>query len=363
MPDGQVGADTWRGGCGPLKLERSPATNPLFSAFFEAAQQAGYPLTDDVNGYRQEGFGRFDRNIVNGRRMSAARAYLHPVMGRKNLTVETFAHATKVRFEGKRAVGVEYLRAGRRHQYVGAGEVILCGGAINSPQLLQLSGIGNPDAPAAPRRGHGPRPAGRGGEPPGPPRGLHPVRLAPAGLDRRGPQVAQPPAGSATSGCSSAAASAPPTTSRAAASPQQRRRRLAQPDVPLPAHRDPLRRLAARGQGPHGYQVHIGPMYADTRGWVRIATTDPKQNPKMLFNYLSTPNDRREWVEAVRVARDILNQPAFAPFNAGELSPGPRSRPTRRSSTGSARTPRPRCTPRARRRWASTTCRSPTPAP
>jgi choline dehydrogenase len=73
----------------------------------------------------------------------------------------------------------------------------------------------------------------------------------------------------------------------------------------------------------HGYQVHIGPMYADTRGWVRIASTDPRQKPRMLFNYLSTPNDRREWVEAVRVARDILNQPAFAPFNGGELSPGP----------------------------------------
>ena len=73
----------------------------------------------------------------------------------------------------------------------------------------------------------------------------------------------------------------------------------------------------------HGYQVHIGPMYADTRGWVRISSTDPRQKPKMLFNYLSTDNDRREWVEAVRVARDILNQPAFAPFNGGELSPGP----------------------------------------
>src|SRR5690349_15756390 len=145
LPDGMVGADAWRGGSGPLKLERSPATNPLFSAFFESAQQAGYPLTDDVNGYRQEGFGRFDRNIVKGVRMSAARAYLHPVMNRKNLRVETFAQATKVRFDGTRAVGVDYLRAGRRHHSVEAGEVILCGGAINTPQLLQLSGIGNPE--------------------------------------------------------------------------------------------------------------------------------------------------------------------------------------------------------------------------
>ena len=94
-------------------LERGPADNPLFGAFFEAAQQAGYPLTDDVNGYRQEGFARFDRNIHRGRRLSAARAYLHPVRHRQNLDVETLALVTGVRFEGKRAVGVDYLRGGR----------------------------------------------------------------------------------------------------------------------------------------------------------------------------------------------------------------------------------------------------------
>ena len=108
------GADDWRGGDGPLKLERGPATNPLFGAFFEAAQQAGYPLTDDVNGYRQEGFAKFDRNVYRGRRLSAARAYLHPVRDRKNLTVETArARRPGVRFDGRRAVGVDYLRGGR----------------------------------------------------------------------------------------------------------------------------------------------------------------------------------------------------------------------------------------------------------
>ena len=97
-------------------LERGPATNPLFGAFFEAAQQAGYPLTDDVNGYRQEGFARFDRNVHRGRRLSAARAYLHPVMDRPNLRVETLALVTRVRFDGKRAAGVDYLRGGRLHR-------------------------------------------------------------------------------------------------------------------------------------------------------------------------------------------------------------------------------------------------------
>src|SRR6476659_7601186 len=132
-----------RGGSGPLVLERGPATNPLFGAFFQAAQEAGYPLTDDVNGYRQEGFAKFDRNVHRGRRLSAARAYLHPVRARKNLRVETLAFVTGVRFQGRRAVGVDYLRGGRLHRSVAAGEVILCGGAINTPQLLQLSGIGD----------------------------------------------------------------------------------------------------------------------------------------------------------------------------------------------------------------------------
>ena len=325
LPDGQVGADAWRGGSGPLKLERSPATNPLFSAFFEAAQQAGYPLTDDVNGYRQEGFGRFDRNIVKGVRMSAARAYLHPVMKRKNLTVETFAHATRIRFEGRRAVGVDYLRAGRRHEQVRAGEVILCGGAINSPQLLQLSGIGNPEhlRPLGVEMVH---------DLPGVGENLQdhlevyiqysslqPVSIVEGLKWRNRPLVGLEwlfkRTGTAASNhfegggfCRS------------------------NEDVDWPNLMFHFLPIAIRydGSAPagqdkyaHGYQVHIGPMYADTRGWVRISSTDPRQKPKMLFNYLSTDNDRREWVEAVRVARDILNQPAFAPFNGGELSPGP----------------------------------------
>ncbi|HET9759074.1 MAG TPA: GMC family oxidoreductase N-terminal domain-containing protein, partial [Nocardioidaceae bacterium] len=137
-----AGADLWRGGSGPLVLERGPATSPLFGAFFEAVQQAGYPLTDDVNGYRQEGFAPFDRNVHRGRRLSAARAYLHPVMSRQNLTVETLAMVTGLSRRGNRVTGVEYHQPGRGSKHVAAREVILSGGAINSPQLLLLSGIG-----------------------------------------------------------------------------------------------------------------------------------------------------------------------------------------------------------------------------
>ena len=140
-----AGANAVRGGDGPLYLETGPATNPLFTAFFKSAKQAGYPLTEDVNGFQQEGFGMFDRNIKNGRRWSASTAYLHPVLGkRKNLEVICDALATKILFSGKRAVGVEVLKGNSLHT-ITAGEVICCGGAINSPQLLQLSGIGNPE--------------------------------------------------------------------------------------------------------------------------------------------------------------------------------------------------------------------------
>jgi choline dehydrogenase len=316
-----AGADDWRGGDGPLKLERGPATNPLFGAFFEAAQQAGHTLTDDVNGYRQEGFAKFDRNVYRGRRLSAARAYLHPVRDRKNLTVETLALATRVRFEGRRAVGVDYLRGGRLRRRVTAGEVVLCGGAINTPQLLQLSGVGDQGLlreQGVPLVHHLP----------GVGENLQdhlevyiqyaskqPVSIAPGLRWRMRPKIAYDwlvhRRGLGATNHFEGGGFA-----------------RSNEDVDYPNLMFHFLPVAIRydGSAPtqgHGYQVHIGPMYADTRGWVRIRSRDPKVHPSMRFNYLSTATDRREWVEAVRVSRDILNQPAFAPYNGGELSPGP----------------------------------------
>ncbi|WP_408895711.1 choline dehydrogenase [Nocardioides sp. R1-1] len=324
LADGSVGADDWRGGDGPLRLEQGPARNPLFAAFFAAAQEAGYPLTDDVNGYRQEGFARFDRNVYRGRRWSAARAYLHPVKDRRNLTVRTYAFVTKVRFEGRRAVGVDYTRARRSHS-VRAGEVILCGGAINTPQLLQLSGVGD----EALLRQHG-IPVVQ--HLPGVGENLQdhlevyiqyaskqPVSIAPGLRYRERPRIGYQwlfhRSGLGATNHFEGGGFC---------------RSNDQVDYPnLMFHFLPIAirydgsAPANLEKGAHGYQVHIGPMYADTRGWVRIRSADPRVHPSMQFNYLSTPNDRREWVEAVRVARDILNQPAFAPYNDGELSPGP----------------------------------------
>ncbi|GLX10845.1 choline dehydrogenase [Microbispora sp. NBRC 16548] len=308
-------SDPLRGHEGPLVLERGPARNPLFKAFFEAVQQAGYPLTDDVNGYRQEGFAPFDRNVRRGRRLSAARAYLHPVMNRPNLTVKTGAFVTKVLFEGKRAVGVEF--DGKR---VRAGEVILCGGAINSPQLLQLSGVGDADHLKA----HG---VDVVHDLPGVGENLQdhlevyiqyackqPVSMQPAMKWRNRPMVGAQWL---------FLRKGPGATNHFEAGGFVR----GNEDVDYPNLMFHFLPVAVRydGSAPaggHGYQVHIGPMYSDARGSVKIKSADPRVKPALRFNYLSTDQDRREWVEAVRVARDILNQPAMDGFNGGELSPG-----------------------------------------
>ena len=316
-----AGANEFRGGDGPLVLERGPATNPLFGTFLKAAAEAGYPLTDDVNGYQQEGFARFDRNIKNGRRLSAARAYLHPVMDRKNLTVKTHAFVNKVLFEGKRAVGVEFTHRGGAAQTVRAREVILCGGAINSPQLLQLSGVGNADELRA-----------LGIEVvhdlPGVGENLQdhlevyiqyackqPVSIAPGLKMWKRPFIGAQWL---------FFRSGPGATNHFEAGGFCR----SNDDVAYPNLMFHFLPIAIRydGSAPtagHGYQVHIGPMYSDARGSVKIKSRDPHEHPALRFNYLSTEQDRREWVEAIQVARDILTQPAFDPYNDGELSPGP----------------------------------------
>ena len=313
--------DEFRGHAGPLVLERGPARSPLFGAFFEAVQQAGYPLTDDVNGFRQEGFAPFDRNIRNGRRLSAARAYLHPVMSRPNLDVETRAFVTKVLFQGDRAVGVEYAHRRGPVKRVTAGEVILCGGAINSPQLLQLSGVGNADELRA---------LGIDVVHDLPGVGEHlqdhlevyiqyackqPVSVAPYMQWRWRPLIGLQWL---------FLRSGPGATNHFEAGGFVR----SNEDVAYPNLMFHFLPIAVRydGSAPandHGYQVHIGPMYSDARGSVKITSTDPTVHPALRFNYLSTDQDRREWVESIRVARNILNQAAFEPFNAGELSPGP----------------------------------------
>ncbi|WP_226898835.1 choline dehydrogenase [Nonomuraea phyllanthi] len=306
----------FRGGDGPLMLERGPARGPLFDAFFEAVQQAGHPLTDDVNGYRQEGFAAFDRNIHRGRRLSAARAYLHPVRGRRNLTVRTRAHVEKVLFEGTRAVGV--LCGGRR---IEAGEVILCGGAVNTPQLLQLSGVG----PRALLEQVGVKVVH---DLPGVGENLQDHLEVYVQHACRQPVSQQPSLALWRRPFIGAQwlflRGGPGATNHFEAGGFIR----SNDDVAYPNLMFHFLPIAVRydGSAPaggHGYQVHIGPMYSDARGSVRITSPDPRAKPALRFNYLSTEQDRREWVEAIRHARKILSQPAWADLDGGELSPGP----------------------------------------
>jgi choline dehydrogenase len=313
--------DPFRGHAGPLVLERGPATNPLFGAFFEAVQQAGYPLTDDVNGYRQEGFAPFDRNVHDGRRLSAARAYVRPVRHRRNLEVRTRAFVTRILFDGRRATGVEVARGRGGAERIEAGEVILCGGAINSPQTLQLSGIGDADDLKS---------LGIDvvADLPGVGENLQdhlevyiqyacvqPVSVAPYLRWRNRPWVGLewllfkkgPGATNHFEGGGFARSNDD----------------VAYPNLMFHFLPIAVRYDGSAPAGDHGYQVHIGPMTSDARGSITLRSADPREHPAIRFNYLSTDQDRREWVEAIRVARTILRQPAFEPFSGGELSPGP----------------------------------------
>ena len=321
-----AGGDEFRGTTGPLVLERGAAATSLFDAFFAAVQEAGYPLTTDVNGYRQEGFAKFDRNIRRGRRLSAARAYLHPVLDRPNLDLVLRAMVSKVLFEGTTATGVQY-RVSRRGtmQTARAREVVLCGGAINTPQLLQLSGVGNRDeleALGIPVVHHLP---GVGEhlqdhlEVYIQHRSKQPVTMQPALKMWKRPWIGfkwlffRRGEGA--------------TNHFEAGGFVRSNDEVAYPNLmfhflPLAIRYDGS---LPEGEQPieHGYQVHIGPMYSDSRGSVKITSPDVNVKPALRFNYLSTEQDRREWVEAIRVTRSILGAHAFDEFSLGEISPGP----------------------------------------
>ncbi len=318
--DSGSGDSEFRGTDGPLVLERGPAQSPLFQAFFEAAEAAGYSRLDDVNGARQEGFGPFDRNIHRGRRLSAARAYLHPVKSRPNLHIRCEAHTHRILFEGTRAVGVEFQRGGKIQRAHGR-EILCCGGAINSPQLLQLSGVGDP-AHLQKHRIEVVHPL------PGVGQNLQdhlevyvqhacaePISMQPA-LNWWN----QPWIGLRWLLMRSGPAS---TNHFEAGGFVRSNESVTYPNLMI--HFLPLS-IRYDGSSPaqgHGFQLHIGPMSSDARGSVRLRSADPFDKPELRFNYLSTDQDRREWIEAIHCARSILGQPSLQALSDGEISPGP----------------------------------------
>jgi choline dehydrogenase len=313
--------DPYRGHSGPLKVERGSTDSPLSAAFLAAAEQAGYAVSGDVNGYQQEGFGPFDRNVHRGRRLSASRAYLHPVRQRANLEVRTLTRVLRVLFEGRRAVGVETRGPSGRRRIFRAADVILCGGTFNSPQLLQLSGVGN----AAELE--------RIGVPvlhdlPGVGENLQdhlevfiqygctqPVTLTPYLKHRNWPRVV---------GEWLVRKQGPGASNHFEVGGFVRSNdRVDRPNVMVTFLPVAVRSDGAIAPTEHGYQVHIGPQLPESRGTVKVASSDPSRPPQLRFNYLSTERDRREWIESVHIARRILNQRAFDPYNGGELAPGP----------------------------------------
>lgn len=318
----QGGETEFRGGAGPIAVTtgNDMRLSPLYQAFVEAGVQAGYPRCVDYNGETQEGFGAMQMNVDAGVRASTARAYLKPAKNRPNLTVLRNTLTHKICFEGKKAVGVEVSRKGKTRRILAGREVILSAGAIGSPQLLQLSGIG----PEAVLRKAGVTPhlarAGVGenltdhlevffqyqctqsitlnGK-------LDPFNKALIGLRwllfRNGL--------GATNHFESCGFIRSDTSKP-------------WPDIQyhfLPGAISYDGNTAFKG---HGYQVHVGPNKPSSRGHVHIKSADVKEDPAIQFNYLKHEDDRRDWRNTIRVTRNVLGQEALAPYRGEEIQPG-----------------------------------------
>jgi len=318
----ELGADDYHGGDGPLNVKpgRIEGNNPLFRTFIEAAKQAGYDETMDLNGVQQEGIGRMDSTTKGGRRWSAAMAYLKPVMHRPNLSVELRALTRRVLFEGKRAVGIEYEQNGRTHRVKATREVILSSGSINSPQLLQLSGVGN--ARELQALGidvvH---------DLPGVGENLQdhlevfvqqecsqPISLLPALLPMGKLKVGMQWFFNRTGlGATNHMDVGGFIRSRAG---------IDHPDVQF--HFLPMAMTydAFKITKIHGYQAMVDVLRPLSRGHVKIKSSDPRQAPKILFNYLQEEEDVRVLRDGTRLTREIFAQDAFKPYRVGELWPG-----------------------------------------
>jgi choline dehydrogenase len=314
------GADEYRGGDGRVATRQGLLTNPLHEAWLRAGREAGYAHTADMNGFRQEGFARMDMTVGGGRRCSAANAYLRPAMRRSNLTVRTHALASRVLFEGRRAVGLRYQRAGTAHEVRAQREVLLCAGSINSPQLLKLSGVG-------PARELADLGIAVVQELPGVGENLQdhlefyfqvasrePVTLySQISLWRRALIGARWLLTHDGLGASNHFETGGFIRSRAG---------MRYPDIqfhflPLAVNYDGS--ALARE---HGFQAHVGPMRSRSQGWVRLRSAEAGDKPKICFNYMSQPEDWVEMRACVRLAREVFAQAAFDRYRGREIQPG-----------------------------------------
>ncbi|GGY55709.1 oxygen-dependent choline dehydrogenase [Bacterioplanes sanyensis] len=314
------GADDYHGADGPLHVSQGDPSDPLAKAFIDAGQQAGYRLTDDFNGYCQEGFGRVDRTTFAGKRWSTARGYLSRATARPNLTVHTGALAEKILSEGKRAVGVRYRQNGQAREVHARREVLLCGGAINTPQLLLLSGIGPQDE-------------------------LQRWQIpAVHTLDGVGRRLSDHPDTVVAFRCRKPVSNAPLThaprkwwvgmrwfinQTGLAASNQfdagafiRSGPGVEHPDLQLTFMSLAVEPGTVESLREHAFQIHIDLMRPTSLGRLRLNGTDPNQAPEIVFNYLASERDRADMRAAVRLVREIVQQPAFDALRGEEISPG-----------------------------------------
>jgi choline dehydrogenase len=314
------GGDVYRGDAGPLNTSYGRLANPLYRCFIEAGRQAGYAESEDLNGYRQEGFGRFDMTVHRGRRWSAANAYLRPALRRANVELRTHCLATRVILDGRRATGIAYRRGGQEFVVRARRAVVLACGPINSPQLLELSGIGRPAELA--RHGIEVRHAL-----PGVGENLQdhlefyfqmactrPITLysslGPMAKLRIGLRwlLAKDGLGA--------------TNHFEVGGFVRSRAGIRHPDIQFHFLSLAISYDGTRQVRRHGFQAHVGPMRSKSRGWVRLRSADPADRPRIFFDYMSHPEDWEEMRACVRLTREIFAQDAFAPYRGEELSPG-----------------------------------------
>lgn len=314
------GADDYRGSSGPIVVQRLIDNHPIENAFLDAAEQAGHRKVADYNGAEQEGVTAFDANIDSGSRSGTAAACVAPARGRPNLSIETGARVTRITIENGRAVGVEYLMNGHRKRASCDGEVLLCAGAFQSPQLLMLSGIG----PADQLRGHGINVVA---DLPGVGENLHDhlevhvKHRCPDGMAKNG--LLRPHRVLAMGIQWFLFRNGPAATTHSRIGGFLRTDDAA--DYPnMQFHFWPY---FLEGWSPppeqHGYCFDVGPVRTDSRGWVRLASADPLAPPRILLNGLSTEKDLREFRACIRMTREIAAQQAFDFCRGSEVLPGP----------------------------------------
>ena len=314
------GGDAYRGADGQLQTRYGSLQNPLHAAWLAAGIQAGYPRTSDVNGYQQEGFGRMDMTVGDGRRSSAANAYLRPAMRRRNVKVLTCALATRIVFDGRRVTGLEYRRGQTEERVTVGRELILAGGPINSPQLLKLSGVG----PAAELREFG----------------LAVVHDLPGVGENLQDHLEFYFQVACKEPITLYSSIKPLAKALIGARWLLRKDGLgatnhfescgfirSQPGIEYPDIQYHFLPMAVAYDGStlaqeHGFQAHVGPMRSKSRGWVRLASGRATDKPRILFNYLSHPDDLVEMRACVRLTREIFAQPAFDRYRGREIQPG-----------------------------------------